>query len=290
MIQRLAEGFVYSNLFVALVLALLTASSYFIVPWLAFEWHVPVSVFFGSHMLYSFHRLYKIDFIPIDQLQNRHRWILSRANWVRYGMMTSMLCGLVLLPNFQADTIIWLIPAGLVSIGYTIPILPADEGWRRFRDIPYTKPIIIAFTVAYFTLAFPVFAQLGMEGVFEGAFLRSFSERVLFLLAVTIPFEMRDLQNDKESGLETLATQYGFQTAKRTGYLAVAAWGVLVLWRTFDAGFSLSYILVSVGLLFLLLAGYRFLNKLKGDLFYVYVFEGLILVYAVLWSFLGTVQ
>ncbi len=287
MMQRWAAGLVYSNLFVAIVLGTLTASSFYILPTLDLAWYVPLSVFFGSHMLYSFHRLYKIDFIPRERLEARHRWMLGRGKAVRYAMVFSMFFGMLLLPNFQADAIIWLIPAGLVSVGYTIPILPSEDGWRRFRDIPYTKPLIISFVVSYFTLAFPVFEQQGIEAIFEGGFLRAFSERFLFLLAVTIPFDMRDMRNDHEAGLETLATEYGFKAAKRTGYIVITAWLVLVFWRLHESDYAWPFIVVPLALLAGLLLAYFVVSEKHSDLFYVYVFEGLILCYAILWSLLG---
>ena len=76
---------IYSNVFVALVLAILTWSSYASLSMLDMKWYVPASVFLGSFVLYTFHRLYKIDFIPEDQLSSRHLWVVRRSNAMKYA-------------------------------------------------------------------------------------------------------------------------------------------------------------------------------------------------------------
>ena len=84
--RRFTSILVFSNVFVAAVLGGLTLSSYALIPALQYHWYVPLSVLLGSYVLYSFHRLYKIDFIPITQLEERHRWVLKHAQRVKYVM------------------------------------------------------------------------------------------------------------------------------------------------------------------------------------------------------------
>ena len=100
---------------------------------------------------------------------------------------------LLILPNFDADAIVWVIPAAIISAGYTIPLLPTAHGWQRFRDIPLAKPLIISIVASYLTFGFPVFEQWGMQALFTKSMFPLFAERMLFLLAVTIPFDLRDI-------------------------------------------------------------------------------------------------
>lgn len=290
MMHRLAAGFVYSNVFVGLVLASLTSCSYFIFSAIEFRWYLPLTIFSGSVMLYSFHRLYKIDFIPEDQLENRHKWILAREKWMKSVMFIGLFLVMILLPNYNAETIISLIPAGIISAGYTIPIIPSDQGWRRFRDIPLAKPLIISVVVSYFTLGFPVIDQLGFESILNMSFLTAFIERTLFLLAVTVPFDIRDLVNDRDAGLKTLATRFGLEVAKKSGYVFLSAWAIICLFQAWEAGFAVAYLMIPATLFLLVLIAYQKLKVEWHDLAYVYVFEGLIILYAMLWSLKGNLH
>lgn len=284
------KGFVYSNLFVALVLAGLSLSTYAQFDHLSFHWYVPVSVFLGSFVLYAFHRLYKIDFIPAHRLADRHQWVLKHAVTMKYAMSFAVFLLMLILPNYDADTIVWLVPAGIVSIGYTIPIIPYQKGWRRFRDIPLTKPMIIALVVSYLTLAFPHFEQLGVSALFQPLFLHAFVERFLFLLVVTLPFDMRDIRNDKDSGIQTLGTHFGFDSARTVGLWVLLAWVGSLAIRNVIFGAEPA-LLVAAGcmLLYLLIAYWR-LRVTWSDMTYTLVFEGAIVWYALSYAIVFAFQ
>lgn len=286
--MKLVRAFIYSNLFVAFVLSALTLSAYAVVPNIPFRWHTWISVFFGSFVLYNFHRLYKIDFIPEDQLSARHHWVLRHASALKIAMAAAVLLMMLILPHFNADTIVALVPAGIISVGYTIPIFPTENGWRRFRDIPLTKPLIISLVVTYLTLAFPVFDQWGFQAVYHPTFIGLFAERMLFLLAVTIPFDLRDLRSDETSGIATLATQLGFKTAKKVGLIALFAWLAMVLWNKLFHYYKPELTIALVVLCLLLMYAFSKTNPNRSDLFYVLCFEGAILIYAFALIFVQT--
>jgi len=277
------RAIVYSNIYVAFVLAALTLSSYFLVPELEMRIHTVISVFLGSFILYNFHRLYKVDFIPADQLSARHEWVLKRSNYMKMAMGFALFGLMILLPNYDADTIVCLIPAGMISVGYTIPIIPSENGWTRLRDIPFTKPLIISLVVSYLTMAFPLFDQLGFAALSEPQLVQLLAERMLFLLAVTIPFELRDLHNDKNSGLKTLATKLGFDQAKMVGVISLGAWVFMLSWRFWSFGFSIFDILVGIVLLVWLAACYALITIRRTDLYYILAFEGSIMLYSLGW-------
>jgi 4-hydroxybenzoate polyprenyltransferase len=281
--MKLLRAIIYSNSYVAFVLGILTLSSYALVENIEWRLYTVICVFLGSFILYNFHRLYKIDFIPEDQLSERHQWVLKRANPLKISMGLSLFVMMLLLPNFNADTIVCLIPAGLISVGYTIPIVPTETGWRRLRDIPFTKPLIISLVVGYLTLAFPVFEQWGFSELKHPVFVKLFAERMLFLLAVTIPFDMRDLLCDKASGLETLATEFGFVQTRNVGLIALLAWLLMLVWRLIALGFSWPQMIFGFVMFGYLLVCYLLTNPKRQDLFYILAFEGSIILYSLGW-------
>lgn len=284
--MKLIRAIIYSNVYVALVLGALTLSSYALIANIDWHLYTVLSVFFGSFILYNFHRLYKIDFIPKEDLSERHLWVLKRSNGLKVSMGLALFFMMLLLPNYDADTIVCLIPAGLISVGYTIPIVPTETGWQRLRDIPFTKPLIISLVVSYLTLAFPVFEQWGFRELGHGVFIKLFAERMLFLLAVTIPFDMRDLSSDKASGLETLATQFGFEQTKKVGLVALVAWYLMVVWRISSIDSGIMGSAFGTTLFIMLLVAYWKTDLSRSDLFYVLLYEGAILIYSIGWLLL----
>lgn len=278
--MRLLRAAIYFNFFVALVLSALTASTYAIFDYLGFQWYVVLSVFLGSMVLYTFHRLYKIDHIPVGRLGERHLWVLRNSGKAKAVMVSCVFLLMLLLPNFSADSIIWLVPAGILSLGYTVPLVPGEKNWWRFRDIPFAKPLIIALVVSYLTLAFPVFEQEGIGTVFQPDVMKAWSERLLFILAVTIPFEMRDLSDDRQAGLETVATEFGFRVSRQLVLAVAVAWFGLSGWHAYELAFAWPFVVGPLVLLAALLLALRSLNPHRGELFYVLVFEGMILFYA----------
>lgn len=278
--KLILKTLVDSNLYVALVLGCLTASSYSLFNELNWKWYVPSSIFLGSFILYSFHRLYKIDFIPKSQLAIRHLWMLRHAKQVKFAMVFAVFLMMLILPNFSTDAIIWLVPASIVSVGYTIPILPARDGWQRFRDIPFTKPLIIGVVVGYLTLAFPLFEQEGIYALSQMANISALLERCCFLIAVTIPFEIRDMKSDIEAGLFTMASRLGFSQAKNASYAATSVWLLLIFIRAIEkdsyGSLMLQFLLVGLPLYFAIW-------KIRPDWnerMYAFVFEGIILLYS----------
>ena len=275
------RGAVYSNVFVGIVLTLLAMSSYSLIAELSFNWYLPISVFLGSFVLYNFHRLYKIDFIPIHRLSARHEWMLANGTHIKYGMAISVLIAMLILPNYDAKDVVWLVPAAMVSIGYTVPVIPTESKWWRLRDIPLAKPLIISLVVTYLTLCFPIYEQFEIRDVFQPYNLTLFIERCVFLVSVTIPFEMRDIGTDKEEGLATLATYLGFDLSKRLAFSSLALWFFLFEWRVVSEH-NLALVISGLIILALGVVGIWRLNESKKEMYFVLAFEGLIAVYAIL--------
>lgn len=278
--MALIRGVVYSNFFVALILTLLASSTYTIVAGMPIKWYVIVSVFLGSFALYNFHRLYKIDHIPEIQLGDRHRWMLRCGKWIKYSMAICIFAAMIILPNYTANDIVWLVPAAMVSVSYTIPVVPTDSKWWRLRDIPLAKPLIISLVVTYLTLCFPIFEQYDIHEIFTRSRMTLFIERFVFLLSVTIPFEMRDIKSDQDAGLSTLATYLGFDFAKKIALAVLVLWIGLFVTRLVLIE---NYLLAIVGVLIFILGlfGVVQIRKNRSELYFVIVFEGLIALYAI---------
>ncbi len=103
----------------------------------------------------------------------------------------------------------------LLLILYIVPVFPRD---RNLRSLGLLKVIIVAISWTGFTVFLPVLAD---EAVLSwDAWILSL-QRFLIILAMMIPFEIRDMYLDPP-GINTLPRKYGVTRTKQIGvFLAV---------------------------------------------------------------------
>ena len=110
--------------------------------------------------------------------------------------------------------------AGLLSMAYVLPWL---GGRRRLRDLNYLKIFLIAFVWAWVSVVLPALA-LHLEWSIPVWIL--FLERLLFIFAITLPFDIRDLEVDAHNRVLTLPAVLGL---KKTRILAAGSLFVMLL-------------------------------------------------------------
>jgi 4-hydroxybenzoate polyprenyltransferase len=108
--------------------------------------------------------------------------------------------------------LLMLLPGALIAAGYVLPILP---GRKRLRDLGWGKILLIGWSWGWLT-AFVPFAYYADASLFIAGI--HTAERMLFIILITIPFEIRDMHIDQSVGLITMPALFG---KKRTFRFAV---------------------------------------------------------------------
>ena len=132
--------------------------------------------------------------------------------------------------------IINLIPLGLISIGYTIPI--TKQG-KRLRDFDFIKVFLIAIVWAYIA---SVNIAIGHNTSLVIIVLL-FLEKFLFVMSITLPFDVRDIDIDSQRNLTTIPHKIGVRNTYNTAYLLLS--GGLI--TTF-----IIFVLLEINLLYLI--------------------------------------
>lgn len=114
-----------------------------------------------------------------------------------------------------------LAPATVISLLYSYSYL----GNKKLREIPFLKIFFISLIWAYTT----VFIPLGGSGIIQySSLILMFFQRFFFIFAITIPFDIRDIEKDRRSNLKTIPTEKGAGFSK---VLAIVALFLsLILW------------------------------------------------------------
>ena len=114
-----------------------------------------------------------------------------------------------------------LFPVGFLTITYAVPFIKIKGKWQSLRQIPQLKILIIALSWTLMTVALPLFEYSNTTD-----FWIEFIQRFVFIVAVTIPFDIRDFLTDPKD-LGTLPQKIGVERSKHTGMLLIVLFFVL---------------------------------------------------------------
>jgi len=170
------------------------------------DWLLLSVVFSSTLLIYGIHRIVGIKKLEQASSQGRFKIIITYKHHIQVYVVLSILALLYLMSRLDYQVIILLIPVSLISFLYTLPLL----GSTRLRDMHLIKIFLIAFVWSYLG-ALPIYlsgARLGLVGWV-------FVEKYFFLLAITLPFDIRDMNIDGK--LKTIPTVVGVQ---KTYFLA----------------------------------------------------------------------
>lgn len=192
--------YINSSIHVALAVVSLTVLTYFQFQ-LAIDYKLLIFIFLSSITGYNF-----VKYAPIAKLH--HRSLTQQLKQIQIFSFIVFL-GLVVCVFFISLKIILTCAVlGLITLFYAIPL-----GRKNLREIAFLKIFVIAFIWTFSTFVLPF-----IDNSFEWTDLNKvigfqFFERLLWVVLLMIPFEIRDLRFDKKH-LKTLVTTFGVWPTK----------------------------------------------------------------------------
>ena len=217
MLKRALDFFLFSKIYVSISVALLSAVSFIVYDKLI-NFNVIGFAYFSTLTLYAFHQVWGMDSINIKTKSIRHRWALKNKWTLIWIAIIAGSCTVGFVFTLKPKSLLMLIPIGVVSIGYTAPLIFG----KRLRDIPFIKVFLISVVVAGVVVVLPGIE----EGISHIEIAQLFVIQTLFLLGITIPFDIRDMSVDKAE-LKTIPIILGESKAKQFAILALLSSGAL---------------------------------------------------------------
>ncbi|WP_124979721.1 UbiA prenyltransferase family protein [Nonlabens xiamenensis] len=203
---------------------------------------VPLLLFCGALLGYN---LIKYGRLVLDGSQFRYRLPI-----LLLSVMAVVVAGYLFLEeSFEAQLI--LLGSALLGVLYAFP-LPRH---RNFRQVPWIKLVIVALAWSLLIICYPNFSTHGEMSSTTGGEVSSlwmslvdFIQLMLLVMALCIPFEIRDLKYDAPQ-LRTVPQVIGTRNAKILG----VAWCVLYIvieyfqlgWPS-DVEHQLTYLMLGV--------------------------------------------
>lgn len=226
-----------------------------------------------------------------EQPQNsqylRVRWFFEHN---RLMVTITIVCILSLLPLFfliSTESRLLLIFLGVISFCYSIPLFAFGDQKFGLRNIPGLKPFLITLVWTMSTVLFPILEaqDLHLTTISLHDTTLLIAKRFLFIGALTVPFDIRDLFEDRKLGLKTIPVMIGEKNAYL--FCQVMLGGYIVLLFFFkNNGFSLDFWALTITAV---LAGWLIFKSKweKNEYYYFFYMDGVLIlqyVFLVLFS------
>lgn len=235
-------------------------------------------LFFGTLSVYNFSMLLSKPKKPENSPFVRVRWIFSHHRLIISITLISVLCLIPLgLLYLSIEAKLLMIFTSVLALGYNIPFLTLNHQKIGLRNIPGIKLFLIALVWSVSCVLLPIVElEHNLEiNISTAETLLLVSKRFLFIAAITIPFDIRDLFQDKLYELKTIPVMLGEKKAYI--FCQFLLGGYLVLLFLFDKNLNANNIALT---LTLLLTGWLILKSSirKNEYYYFFYLDGTMLL------------
>jgi len=206
-IKKLVIFFIESNLYIALVATFFTLETQILLG-LELQFHPYLFIiFFATFFDYNLHRLYTLKYSETALKSDKYSW-LNQHQKLFYTLMILASLGFIAC-LFVADrrVILSLLPFAVSTIMYSIPLIPYHGRFIRLRDVPYLKAFIISLNWTFITFLLPYVKSETSIPIIDFTILNVL--RFLWIFALCLPFDIRDIESDLSYGLKTIPNQLG---------------------------------------------------------------------------------
>ncbi|MFN4761626.1 hypothetical protein ACKGJN_00720 [Gillisia sp. Q332] len=212
MLKRAFNFYINSSIHVSLAVVSLVAITFQCFQ-LSLNINLLIFIFLGSITGYNF-----VKYAGLAKLYYR---TLATNLKVIQGFSLIAFLGFIYSCFFQPVSV--LIVAGIMGLFTILYAIPVFSKNRNLRALTGVKIYVIAFVWAGVTVLLPVVDKMDF---FQMDFFLEFLQRFCFIIALTLPFEIRDLKFDLKQ-LRTIPQKIGVKKTKLVGLLLILVFVLL---------------------------------------------------------------
>lgn len=248
--------------------------------------HILALLFFSTLAQYNFSILLSKPTNPQNSPFRRVKWIFSH-----FRLMTSLtivavlsLIPLILFLSVPAQILLFFL--AVVAVGYALPIFTLHDKKFGLRNIPGIKLFLIALVWSLSTVLLPIL-ELDSSTMFyisSSDTILLVAKRFLFVAAITVPFDIRDLFQDRSVALKTIPVMLGEKKAYLFCQALLAAY--LVLLFLFSDSIDKNFIALT---LTIVLSGWLIFksNLVRNEYYYFLFLDGTMILQFLLLALLA---
>ena len=272
LVKRVVEGLLYSNIFIGICAVALTFTNQLTVGTEIHFDHNCWFIFASTIFTYTY---LKVTSSSQNVYHTTHRdWAAEHVQLSRNILLVSLIATVCFF--FLLDR----------NVKITVVILAAVTGFYGFIQIPFTKPkiklrdlgLLKTIFVAIVWSVTTVIVPLQNDAIEPQMMVFLLLRRFLFILALTMVFEIKDQEGDKENGLKTLPTAIGISNTKLFAQIILFVLMGLITIQYFFFDVPLSNMLaVNLSLLVSIFC-IQPVNEETPDNWYYFVLDGMMIV------------
>lgn len=173
------------------------------------------------------------------------------------------------LPYLDVTGIVFLSHLALISTLYNVPEKSHQLFHFPLRSIPILKIFLIAYVWAATSVFFPV--MIADQNIFAHQVILLFTTHLLFIFAITLPFDIRDFHIDTQHRLITIPGLIGVRRTKIIAIVCLWLFG-FILWNLIESWTVILFCIMTSVLIILS-------SPDKKYYYYALIMDGTILIY-----------
>ena len=214
---KLIKWLIFTNLYIAIAAVCFQLVIVILVDHLTtWNWMLSIHTFFSTWLVYqfsrwNFHRNIRDHDYQRDEI---YSWLDAHPNFTFSSIVVAGIGTMATVFFLRWQTIYVLAGLGVVSVLYPIRFKISGKEFG-VRSIPFAKIFLIAVVWA----GISVWAPLSEMYYPPFEHLYRFAFHMLFILFITLPFDIVDIPNDNVTSLQTLPSWLGVNWSKRVIWL-----------------------------------------------------------------------
>jgi len=226
LIKKFTDFFLNTYVFIASAGACMVLATYLQLGAVHIPVAVTVFVFFSTMLIYNFHKVSDSFGHPVFSIQYILRQLKKIPRSTGLLVIISTIGLLISALFIHIKTLLMFLPLGIITYAYAIPLLQVKQKRKRLREIFLAKISTLALVWAFSTVMVPLYDS--GHNPFSSSSLIIFAERFLFVFAICVPFEIRDMEQERKWGNTTLPLLLGETLSKLIGCAALMIFSLLV--------------------------------------------------------------
>jgi 4-hydroxybenzoate polyprenyltransferase len=159
----------------------------------------------------------------------RVRWFFAHYKLLIFSSLCVSLAIPFLITKLSINSLSLLAITGVLALSYNSPVLKFGNHRFGLRKLPGAKIFIISFVWAFSCVWLPIMELNSQNfGVSKTDTFLLVSKRFLFIMAITLPFDIRDLYQDRLFHLKTIPVLIGKKNALRLCHALLAIYVLFI--------------------------------------------------------------
>jgi len=219
MLKKIAN----TQIFVALCASLLSAETFIIVSQ-EINWEVLIIVFLATLFIYNASQI-NVALIA-NEKGAKNKLSFEGSSYQLSVCAGSIIILFFMLTGCNRNQVLVFMASAFCSLIYMMPFKINDRRVKGLRNNLVVKNILLSAIWALATVLFPIIGNSGEINGNEIIFM--FLRRFFFIYALTLVFDIRDIEKDRLSGMKTIASRLGVPGTRLVATIALMIFCILV--------------------------------------------------------------